>query len=199
MKSKYAIVTALSFLLIAGSLQQTAAQIKFGPMAGVNFSDMTGDTNSDGLLFGYHLGFLVNFGVTDYFMVEPQLLYSTKGASLDKVDLNLSYIEIPIWLRYQLSSGLNFNVGPYAGILVSAKVDDEDAKDNYKGLDYGLAAGLGYQFSSGLGLMASYSAGMADIGDERLSLNPFGPKEKFNTKVNIIKFSLSYTIGGRRG
>lgn len=197
MKSKYAIVTALSFLLIAGSLQQTTAQIKFGPMAGVNFSDMTGDTNSDGLLFGFHLGFLVNFGVTDYFMVEPQMLYSTKGASFDKYDLNLSYIEIPIWLRYQLSSGLNFNVGPYAGILVSAKADDDDSKDYYKGLDYGLAAGLGYQFSSGLGLMASYSAGMADIGDKKpVGLNP---NQSFNTKVNIIKFSLSYTIGGRRG
>ncbi len=194
MKSKYAFILVISIALVASNLEHSKAQVKFGPMAGVNFSDMTGDTNSDGLLFGFHLGFLVNFGVTDYFMVEPQILYSTKGAAQDGYDLNLSYIEIPIWLRYQLSSGLNFNVGPYAGILVSAKEDDKDSKDAYKGLDYGLAGGLGYQFSSGLGLMASYSAGMADIGDKKPILNT-----SFNSKVNIIKFSLSYTIGGRRG
>ncbi len=195
MKSKSILFSTIIVLLIAINPGKTQAQVKVGPIVGLNFSDMTGDTDSDGMLVGFHLGFLVNLGITDYFMIEPQLLYSTKGAKGKKEDLNLNYIEIPIWIRYQLSSGLNFNVGPYAGILTTAKIGDSKVKDNYNALDYGLAAGIGYQTQGGIGLNASYFSGLADIGDN--SLSPIDDDD-FNTKVNVIKLSLSYTIGGRR-
>lgn len=195
MNTKTILFSTIIVLFLALQPNNTQAQIKVGPIVGLNFSDMTGDTQSDGMLVGFHLGFLVNLGITDYFMIEPQLLYSTKGAKGKSDDLNLGYVEIPIWLRYQLSNGLNFNAGPYAGILTSAKDGDTKIKDNYNAVDYGLAAGIGYQTHGGIGLNASYFSGLADIGDRFIT--PFGNYD-FDTKVNVIKLSLSYTIGGKR-
>ena len=177
------------------------AQIKAGPIAGIQFTDVTGDDPSDGFLVGFHFGFLVNFGITDYLMFEPQLLYSMRGAQGNKNigDLKMNYIEIPMWLRYQLSNGVNFNAGPYAGILVSAKQDGEDMKDLFKTFDFGLGVGLGYQTSGGFGLAANYSQGIVNIGDDITVITPFGPiSQSFDAKNTCIRLSISYTFGGRR-
>jgi hypothetical protein len=194
MKTK-TILTLTSVLLVLLMTVNTQAQIKVGPVAGFNFSDMTGDINSDGMLVGFHLGILVNFGVTDYLMIEPQLLYSTKGAKLSNDDLVLTYVEIPFWIRYQLESGLNINAGPYFGVMTSAKINEESVRDEYKLLDFGLGGGIGYQLAGGLGLTASYQSGIGNIGDVKKTIIGDQP---YTAKVSMFKISVSYTFGGRR-
>ena len=156
---------------------------------------MSGDVDSDGMLLGYHLGATVKFKITNSLMLEPQFLYSTKGANSDNGDIKINYIEIPVWLRYQLESGLNFNAGAYAGILTSAEIDDDSAKDNFTSTDLGLGFGLGYQLSGGLGLALNYSIGLTDIGDD---YEVFGIPVTYEAKTSCIKLSASYTFGGRR-
>lgn len=193
MKQKLTIIgSALCLMFIINT--QSMAQMKFGVIGGFNFNDLTGsDVNSDGMSVGYHLGAFVNFG--EQLMIEPQLLYSVKGTKGASDNLNLSYVEIPIWIRYQLENGFNINAGPYAGILVGAKVDGNDFKDSYKSTDFGLGFGIGYQMSSGLGFAANYSMGLTSIGEE---YEIFGTKYDIEARTTCIKLSASYTFGGRR-
>jgi hypothetical protein len=183
------------FLLLMVSNTQSIAQIKIGPVAGLNFNDMTGDVNSDGMLIGFHIGALLNFGIGNAFMIEPQVLYSTRGAKDTTDNLNLDYIEIPIWLRYQLSGGLNFNAGPYFGFLINAKQADTDVKEFYTSTDVGLGFGLGYQMSGGLGIAANYSQSVTNVGED---YTVGGQTFSYDTKNTCIKLTLSYTLGGRR-
>ncbi|HMT28499.1 MAG TPA: outer membrane beta-barrel protein [Bacteroidia bacterium] len=95
-----------------------------------------------------------------------------------------------------MESGINFNVGPYAGILTSAKTDDNNLKDNFKSTDFGLGAGIGYQTGGGLGLAVNYCFGLANIGED---VSILGQNYTPEVKNTCIKLSLSFTLGGRRG
>jgi hypothetical protein len=196
MSKKIMLIALCIGIIVSTSITPSKAQVKFGPIAGFNFNDVVGaDANSDGMSIRFHLGALVNFGITNSFMIEPQLLYSVKGAKGTSDNLNLSYIEIPIWVRYQMGSGLNFNAGPYVGVLLGAKSGSTDVKDNFKTTDIGLGFGLGYQMDGGLGFAANYSFGATSIGEDQ---ELFGQTYSFDAKTTCIKLSVSYTLGGKR-
>jgi len=191
---KTLMVISAGLLLMFATTTQSVAQLKLGVIGGANFNDITGsDIDSEGMGVGYHIGGFLNIG--NKLMVEPQVLYSVKGSKVKDGNLNLSYIEIPIWVRYQLEGGLNFNAGPYMAILVGAKDDGDDAKDNYKSSDWGLGFGIGYQLQGGLGFAVNYNQGLANVGED---VEVFGQKVEFDAHTTNIKLSLSYTFGGRR-
>jgi len=52
------------------------------------------------------------------------------------------------------------------GILVSAKNEDEDIKDNLKSVDFGIGLGASYVHPpSGFGIDARYNHGLSNIND----------------------------------
>ena len=79
--------------------------------------------------------------------------------------------------KYYVIDNLGVEFGPLVGFLVSAKVDydgdsgfddesdSEDVKDNYKSIDFGLAAGASYKLDFGLNFGLRYNLGLADIND----------------------------------
>jgi hypothetical protein len=173
------------------------AQIRFGVIAGANFANQGGDAETDGMMIGGHIGPLFNFSLSDNIKVEPQVLFSMQGAKYKQdipffgtleYDLKLNYINVPIWLRYQTEGGFNVQAGPYVGILLSAKSDDEDVKDGFNSLDYGIGGGIGYQMGSGLGFAANYSVGLANIADDS--------DDDYKVTNTLIRLSINYTLGG---
>ena len=195
MKTSFLKVFALAIVCFtfAGTVN---AQMTHGPVAGANIANLSGDDADDtSTLFGFHLGWFVNFDVTDNITVQPQVLYSGKGANIEILGedfpLNLNYIEIPIWGRYNLESGLHFDFGPYIGFLMGAKLDGESeigdtkVKDSYTGTDFGIGIGLGYELESGLGFAANYDMGLSNIAD-------YDDGDLKNTNIRI---SVSYTLG----
>jgi hypothetical protein len=199
MKKNLLTLTLLMASLMLFNINTLNAQTKFGVMGGLTMADLTGDYNSDGMVIGAHAGAFVNLSITSFLMLEPQLLYTMKGAKFPGDNLKMDWVEIPVWLRYELNSGLNFNVGPYMGILLSAKAEN-DVKDNFKSFDYGLGGGIGYQMSGGLGFHLNYSVGLANIGEEFTVNVPFlGPiTQKADAKTSCFKVSVSYMFGGKR-
>jgi len=176
------------------------AQLTHGPVAGFNFANVSGDDAKDNSMrISFHIGYGVNIHATDNISIQPQLLFSSKGAKFDtgndKISYNLNYIEVPIWGRYNLESGLHFDFGPYIGFLMGATVDGDSefdfggttykVKDNYKSTDFGVGFGLGYELENGLGIAANYNLGLSNIADY----------ENGDLKNNVIKLSLSYTLG----
>ena len=187
----------MAIAVIAAANTASNAQMTHGPVAGLNLANVGGDdAENNSMRISFHIGYGVGFNLTDNISLNPQLLYSSKGAKYDAGDedapLSLNYIELPIWGRYNLESGLHFDFGPYIGFLMSAKYDGESefpggekVKDNYTGTDFGVGFGLGYELESGLGFAANYNLGLSNIADY----------EGGDLKNNLIKISLSYTLG----
>ncbi len=158
---KTLLVMASGLLLMFATTTQSVAQLKLGVIGGLNFNDLTGsDIESDGMSTGYHFGGFLNIG--NKLMIEPQLLYSVKGTESTNGNLNLGYLEIPIWLRYQLEGGLNFNAGAFMAVLLGAKDDGNEADDQFKTSDWGLGVGIGYQLEGGLGFAINFNQGLAN-------------------------------------
>ena len=131
-----------------------SAQTTFGLRAGLNVSDLTGDTIAGTQpRLGFAGGAFANVPVgASGFSVQPEVSYSQKGVASDNssVEYRVDYVEPAILLRYQTvvtDSGLM--VGGYAGPALGFKVSEEIAgsggsvnTDVFKSTDVGAAFGV---------------------------------------------------------
>ena len=198
-KMKIKTCTKLLLTVFALSFSLAAHGLGFGPVAGVNLANITGD-NSGGnaMKIGFHVGGVVELSITDNFIIAPGLLYSIKGAQdkdNSKLKFNLSYLEIPINAKYRMESGFNIFAGPYIGLLMSATLTDGttdfDSKDFVETTDFGLNVGLGFDMESGFGFSAQYGLGLANINKDVAGIT----SSDSNTNA-VIGISLRYMLGG---
>lgn len=154
-----------------GSNKTILERIHFGLKAGSNYSDFSNAGFKTEGLVGFHAGAIVGFEINDNFSIEEEFLYSTQGATLkgglmDGKDIKLSYVTVPILVKYKTDFGLYLEAGPQVGILV-----DEDFEalginsdnDFAEKIDGGVVAGIGYQFKNGLGIGARYYLSFTDV------------------------------------
>ena len=143
----------LSLALAAGISATASAQATFGVKAGASLTSFTG---ADAKLlanflgskdiankFGAHGGLVANFAFSDALSVQPEVLFSMKGAKFsdnDKLKYNLNYVDIPVMVQYN-ADGLFFEAGPQLGILTTAKLtdgtNDFDTKSSLNTVDFG--------------------------------------------------------------
>lgn len=138
MRKPYIILLAL-FVFSLCHISVLQAQI--GVRAGFNFSTMTGhnvvnsDLNVD-LLTGLHAGVLYDVKLSDYFFIQPGLLFSSKGFTEKgtpgpdnyKFKKTGYYAEVPINIIYRPSLGkshLLLGAGPYFGYGVGGRWTNE--------------------------------------------------------------------------
>jgi hypothetical protein len=162
---------ALALTLGVASAAQ-AQSARFGVKAGASLTSFTGD-NADGAKnkFGFNGGVMANFALNDMFSIQPEVLYSMKGAKVENGgDLRLAtnYIDVPVLAKISTgATGLFFELGPQVGFLASAKLKDDsnsmDVKDGYKSVDFGYAAGLGFQAESGPMVGLRYNGGITSV------------------------------------
>lgn len=143
-------------------------RLHFGLKAGANYSDFyNADFDTEGLP-GFHAGAIIAFDINKNWSVQEDFLFSTQGAKLkdgfsDGKELKLSYISIPIVVKYKTNFGLYFEAGPQVGILASEDFKEITNDDFAEKIDAGMVGGIGYQFSNGLGIGARYYMGFTDI------------------------------------
>ncbi|MEQ8907830.1 MAG: porin family protein [Vicingaceae bacterium] len=160
-----------STILIFNLSNLEAQENKAGVKGGLNYSTMTGD-DIDGAKAQakYHIGGFATIGITEFFALQPELLYSKKGANSDNGDLNLSTLDVPFLAKIYLSDNFNIHAGPQLGVPLQAEVEangeTEDIKEQFK--DLYLEGVIGIEFETDMGLMfgARYNASLGSIGDE---------------------------------
>lgn len=195
-------VFMLMAVMLLGISTVAFSQMKYGVKAGLVSANQKwsagGFSVSPDAKIGAVFGAFVKFDVAENFAVQPELLYVMKGAKMDgdifetneEVTLKLNYLSIPIMAKYYFG-GFNLQAGPSFDFLLSAKGDDggdeEDIKDELKGLDLGLAIGAGYDLSSGLGFDVRYVMGLTDINDSE-------DMEGIEMKNNCLMFTISYSF-----
>ena len=185
-----------------------AQEAKFGIKGGLNLATFSGDT--DGLDLkskaGVNIGGFVEVKLSDKVSLQPELLYSMQGTKIDQFELNdgnqtflvdaninMSYINVPIMLKYYAAEKFNLEVGPQVGFLLSAKTvakangneAEEDTKDNFKSVDFGLNFGTGYDFTKNISAGFRYNLGLANIAKTEA-----GDDSKISNSV--LSFSLAY-------
>ncbi len=178
MKTVYLVTAFLlgSYCINAQSAhKEMRPHAEFGLKAGLNISNLRieNSTNPD-TKASIYAGGLVHIHLTQYFAVQPELMFSGQGASQTiagtTYKLNLNYVNVPVLAQFMVGDGFRLESGPQLGILASAhsKVNgnSSDVKDDYKGFDFSWVFGLGYITHSGFGIDARYNLGVSNINDD---------------------------------
>jgi uncharacterized protein len=137
----------------------------FGIVAGFQISDEVGDEiQSSASRTGYFAGLSYKPDFTQTVGLDMNLIYSTMGAEFEGLYKdNLSYIQLPVCLNFNLTQKFSLQVGPQAGYLIGAKFDNEDYIDTLNAFDYGLAGGLQVDFKNNFGILGKFYYGLANI------------------------------------
>jgi hypothetical protein len=180
--------TLLAMVFGIVTMVPLSAQLTVGGLLGLNVAGFNvkngGGTGED---YTSRLGFAVG-GVVTYplmnglaIQVEPMILQKGgKVTEFDETYINkLLYFEIPVFLRYNIALSSEtvlpyVILGPDLGFRVSAKIKFSDgfigdAKDQYKGIDFGVGLGGGVEVPHGNVIFfgeARYVFGLANINQE---------------------------------
>lgn len=195
----------LSLGLVTGiSCAAQAQGIKYGVKAGASLTSLSGSDLSSAVAykFGFHGGVLANFAFNDMISVQPEVLYSMKGFK-DKNNsdnrINLSYIDVPVLVKVATgATGLFFEAGPQVGFLATAKIKDSsssaDVKDGFHTVDFGYAAGLGFQTESGamIGLRynGAFTGALKAVNFQSVNITS-------NAKNSAFQLYVGYMLGGK--
>ena len=167
---KKIILAAVLFMATSATIQ--AQLLKIGVKAGVNFANQTGDASFDGIsvdkegITSYHAGLVAEIKLLEKFSIQPELLYSTTGASYKFDDVSedikneLGYISIPVMAKFYLSKSFSLELGPQASFLVSEK-NDFDVK-NGETFEFGVNAGLGFKITENIFVQGRYGLGLTE-------------------------------------
>ena len=182
--------------------------MRFGLKAGLNIANLnfSGDVSpSTNPVPNFHIGAFVEISIDEKWAFQPELIYSMQGAKFDmlyvegtdtyntKNTFKLNYLNIPLMFKYN-ENKLFFEAGPQIGFLTSAKLKTEisglgsgeqDAKELFKSIDFGLGFGLGYNFTDKLAVNARYNLGLTNIAETESG-------ENTEAKNSVFSFSLAY-------
>lgn len=167
---------------------------EFGIKGGLNFSNFYSDEVDDqNLRIGYNAGLFFKAALTEHFAIQPEVLYTTKGATTKydnfftgeaEFTQKFNYLEVPVLAVLNLTDNFNIHGGPYVAYMIKAELennadnDDFDAVESlneadFERLDYGIAVGVGFEFDI-LRFGARYNYGLREIGkDQTLNVGGF--------------------------
>lgn len=166
---KIILITAL-FSLLAFNIQ--AQSVKYGIKGGINYANQTGSDitvnlqtyNSKEAITSYHAGLVVEINLLESLAIQPELLYSTKGATyknaIEEFKNELGYITIPLIMKIKLGKSLSLELGPQASFLLSEK-NKFDYKDT-KTFEFSAVGGLGLNLTKNFFLQARYGLGLTE-------------------------------------
>ncbi|MBC7915166.1 MAG: PorT family protein [Pyrinomonadaceae bacterium] len=198
LKILFLIVT--SFVMIENTFAQSQ---RAGVKGGLNVSNLYVDEASDeNARIGIHAGFYGQLFPSDVFTIQPELLFSTRGAKYEsdlggfgnqQVTFNLSYIDLPVLAVFKVAEVVEIHAGAYASYLLKADVSyegdlgngtDQIDEDNLKSFDYGLVAGVGINFGA-IQIGARYNYGLVEIADSDGADSILGDAKNSNAQLYI--------------
>jgi hypothetical protein len=185
-----------------------AQEAKFGLKGGLNISNFTGDTEGADLQsrIGYNIGAFVAIKFSEKFTLQPEVLYSAQGVNFENfgaeveglgyytadIKLKTAYINVPVMFKYYAAEKFSIEAGPQIGFLTSAKTEtklngfsqtvEQDIKDSFETIDFGLNFGAGYDFTEHFSAGARYNLGLSNIAKT---------EQGDDTKLHNSVFSLS--------
>jgi hypothetical protein len=207
-KTKIKLVLLCTVLMTCLSSSSIFAQktARAGVKAGMNVSNLYVDNvHDENARIGFNGGFYGQILSSEFFAIQPELLYSTKGTTADytgyvidqTVHFNLNYIDVPVLAVFKLGRSAEIHAGAYASYLLNANIDydgnlasgfDELDRDHFKSYDYGLTGGFGLNFNA-VQIGARYNYGLVAIADSDAARSHIG-----NSKNSVAQLYLALNL-----
>ncbi|NDP27778.1 MAG: PorT family protein [Flavobacterium sp.] len=159
---KTILVTAFLFAM---SFTSQAQLLQIGVKAGLNYANFSGTDIQTDAITSYHAGLLAEIKLLNKFSIQPELLYTTQGATyktaLGDFKNELGYIAIPVLAKIYLSKSFSLELGPQASFLLKEKnnFDPEDSNT----FDFALDAGLGLKITKNIFVQGRYVLGLTEV------------------------------------
>ena len=157
-----------------------AQSVQFGIKAGANYANVTGSKINTNAIVNYHAGIVAKIGLTKGLSFQPELLYTTQGASYETALADykneLGYIVIPAMLQIHLSKSITLDMGPQVGFLLNEKNNFDFQKSNT--FDASANAGLGLKITNSIFAQARYCVGLTKL------------QPNSDIKNNVVQLSL---------
>lgn len=181
----------LFVLIVLFIFHQAWSQASIGPVAGMNFSTITGGEGSTKFKMGFHAGAYMKFRITDQIFFQPEMLYSKigykqelsygkSGMSTDTtLSHSLSYINFPFLVGITVAGNGFIHIGPQIGYIANAKAkgtvlttingsslpQNIDTSDVYgfSTTEYAIVVGGGYKFPYGLNASLHVTYGLTKL------------------------------------
>jgi hypothetical protein len=141
-------------LLLAAASFANAQETQIGLRSGLNLSTFRGDTDLEQELDAgglerrsdFHLGLFATFGVNEQFALQPEILYTRKGSSLEgeietvragtarvSADFDFDYLQVPVLAKFRIPTGSAVTpvlyAGPSLAYSLNANADGEVTVD----------------------------------------------------------------------
>jgi hypothetical protein len=203
---KYFVALFLSILI--ASIQTTYAQSKigFGIKAGINISNQTTKDEAPNVesidlkgIVRFNAGAWVNYYIFDMLAIQPEIIISGKGTDWNDPNYNvkdlLTYLDVPVLLKFQPIDLINIHAGPQFGYLLMANQKDNETgdvikiKDYYKKSDLGLVVGVEANLPMKISVNARYVFGLATASSDVMYIDPW--------KNNFFQISVGYRFMGK--
>lgn len=152
-------------LVLATTFNSQAQLLKIGAKAGLNYANLTGSNIQTDAITSYHAGLVAEIKLLEKFAIQPELLYTTQGASY-KVGINditneLGYIAIPVLAKINLSKTFSLELGPQASFLLSEKNNFD--VNNANTFDFAIDAGLSFKLTKSIFIQGRYVLGLTEV------------------------------------
>ena len=162
-------------MMLCSLLKAQHTHVNFGVKGGLNIATLR--SNSDDVNYkwkpSFNVGALAHIHVAEHIAIQPELMYSGQGAKYsllgDDVNINLSYINLPVLFQYMFGDGFRLQTGPQVGFLLSAnsKVsgNSTDINDDLNTIDFSWVFGASFVTPSGIGADFRYNLGISNINN----------------------------------
>lgn len=201
-------------------------KLTYGIKGGFNSSIITNldvDYGFDGYIQAeripsFHAGAFAEWRFNRFFAVASELLYSRQGVGIDsytRISSNesiyvdsytyLNYLNIPVMAKFYPVKWLSIDLGPQAGLLISAKTkstltsvsatgaethkETTNSKSDMKTLDFGFVTGLTFNFGKHVFLQTRYNFGLTEVFKSKSDMVDLNDKKHSN---RVIQFGLGY-------
>lgn len=163
--------------LNSGGFSLDEENLYWGVRLGINFAGISGDIESDEGRTGMTLGGVIGLRVSDSapLFLESGLYYSERGGNkltgLNKLDINvtdksgdghLNYFEIPLLIKYGISTDSEISFLPFIGPYLSMAVSGDFHYLKHPEMGFKLGCGAEWNY---LYLEAAYQFGVTNIAD----------------------------------
>jgi len=179
-------------------------QLGLGVKGGVNFATQRVEGEEAGpdldSRIGAVGGVFANVPLLSWLDLQPEALFSMKGARLDLEGASssvwLDYLELPVLAKISRPGGGTYRyfavIGPTIGVRLRARIrtdfgestEEIDISDDVERLDLGVTAGGGVQFGSVV-VDGRYTLGLKDIDKDKTDA------------VKVTNRAFSFTVGFR--
>jgi hypothetical protein len=179
---KKTILIGLFFFALSTNVQ--AQLVKFGIKAGLNYANLEGTNIQTDAITSYHAGIIAEVKLTDGFSVQPELLYSTQGATYKNAGTELKnelgYLSIPVLAKIHLNKTISLDLGPQASFLLSERKAFN--VNNAETFEFAAVGGLGINLTKNFFIQGRYVLGLTEVSKEA------------QTKNSVVQVSAGFTF-----